>query len=99
MNVTVRCKHEPTLAVKCTNPMQLTNARTVGYEDPTLEGRNITFTCAPGQILNGSNSSTCKGNEEWEPDPGEVACIGEDLILHCIYLQCAMIWSSITYRT
>ena len=29
---------KPTLAVKCTNPIQLTNARAVGYEDPALEG-------------------------------------------------------------
>ena len=65
------------IAVKCTNPMELTNALAVGYEDPAaLEGQIITFTCAPGQVLNGSNISTCMGNGNWEPDPGEVGeCI------------------------
>ena len=60
--------------------MQLTIALAVGYEDPALEGQNITFTCAPGQALNGSNLATCMGNGKWEPDPGEVACIGKQLI-------------------
>ena len=57
--------------------MELTNARAVGYVDLALEGQNITFTCAPGQVLNGSNQSTCMGNGKWEPDPGDVECIGE----------------------
>ena len=56
--------------------MELTNARAVGYEDPALEGQIITFTCAPGQILNGSSQATCMGNGNWEPDPGKVECIG-----------------------
>ena len=59
--------------------MELTNAIAVGFKDPALEGQNITFTCAPGQTLNGSNLSICIGNGIWEPDPGEVACIGEQL--------------------
>ena len=57
--------------------MELTNARVVGYEDPAREGQNITFTCAPGQVLNGSNQSTCMGNAKWESDPGDVECMGE----------------------
>ena len=65
------------LAAKCTNPMELTNASAVGYEDPAQEGQTITFTCPPGQMLNGSTYSTCMGNGEWEPDPGDVECIGE----------------------
>ena len=56
--------------------MELTNALTVGYEDPAREGQTMTFTCPPGQILNGSNTSTCMGNGIWEPDPGEVECTG-----------------------
>ena len=54
----------------------MTTAIVVGFVDPALEGQNITFTCPPGQMLNGSNTSTCMGNGEWEPDPGEVACTG-----------------------
>ena len=49
----------------------------VGYEDPVLEGENITFTCLSGAILNGPNSSICVENGEWEPDPGEVTCTHE----------------------
>ena len=61
---------------KCSTPMDLTNALTMGYNNPALEGQIITFTCPPGQILNGSNTSTCMGNGEWEPDPREVECTG-----------------------
>ena len=76
--------------------MELTSARAVGYEDPALEGQNITYSCPPGQILNGSNSSTCMRNGKWEPDPEEVECMGklfhpalysyvhDDLVIHNI---------------
>jgi hypothetical protein len=56
--------------------MELTNTLAVDYLDPALEGQAIIFICPLGQTLNGSNSSTCMGNGEWEPDPGEVECIG-----------------------
>ena len=61
---------------KCSDPMKVTNALAVGYVDPALEGQTIMFICPHGQMLNGSNSSTCMGYGEWEPDPGEVECIG-----------------------
>ena len=48
----------------------------MGYSDPALEGQSITFACPPHQTLNGSNSSMCMGNGEWEPDPREVECTG-----------------------
>ena len=64
------------LTDKCSDPLELTNALAVGYVDPALEGQTIIFTCPPGQILNGSNSSSCMGNGKWEPDPGEVECTG-----------------------
>ena len=54
--------------------MKLTNAIAIDYDDPALEGETITFTCFPGSILNGHNSSTCMGNGEWVPDPREVEC-------------------------
>jgi hypothetical protein len=47
-----------------------------GFEDPALDGEAITLTCPPGWILNGSSSSTCTRNGEWEPDPRDVNCIG-----------------------
>ena len=57
--------------------MELTNALAVDYEDPALEGQNITFTCASSLTLSGPNISTCMENGEWEPDPREVECTGE----------------------
>ena len=44
--------------------------------DTFLEGTNITFTCSPGLVLTGPNTSTCMGNGEWEPNPREVECKG-----------------------
>ena len=62
----------------CSNPMALdNNIRIVGYNDQMLEGDHITFICLSGLVLNGSNSSMCVGNGEWEPDPREVNCISE----------------------
>ena len=52
--------------------MELTSVRAVGLKDPALEGQSITYTCPPA-----SNSSTCMGDGKWEPDPGEVECIGK----------------------
>ena len=46
-----------------------------------IEGRLITYTCPPGFILTGPNASVCMGNGEWEPDPGQVDCIGDYLLL------------------
>jgi hypothetical protein len=45
-------------------------------EIPHREGQFITYTCPPGFVLNGPNASVCSGNRRWEPDPGEVDCIG-----------------------
>ena len=44
---------------------------------PLIEGLFITYSCPPRFILNGPNISTCMGNGEWEPDPGQMECIGE----------------------
>ena len=56
--------------------MKVINALAVGYVDPALEGQTIIFIYPHGQTLNGSNSSTCMGNGEWEPDPREIECLG-----------------------
>jgi hypothetical protein len=56
--------------------MELISALAVGYVDPALEGQTIMFICPRGQILNGSNTATCMGNGEWEPDPREIECTG-----------------------
>ena len=56
--------------------MELTNALAEGYVDPALEGQTVTFICPRGLTLNGSNSSMCMENGEWEPDPRKVECTG-----------------------
>ena len=47
-----------------------------GYNDPALEGKNITFNCREGLMLIGPNSATCMGNGEWEPNPRDAICTG-----------------------
>ena len=60
---------------------------------PLTEGQFITYTCPTGFILSGPNMSVCTGNREWEPDPGQVDCIG-DIIIHA---QCYRdFWLDIT---
>ena len=51
--------------------------RVIGYKAPMLEGSSIKLDCFPGYAFIGpSNSSTCMGNGEWQPDPREVECEG-----------------------
>ena len=76
-----------TLTVTCDIlPIQLLHHPIVvvsGFQDrhPFIEGQSITYTCPTGFILTGSNMSVCTGNREWEPDPGQVDCIGDHLNL------------------
>ena len=44
---------------------------------PLMKGKHITYTCPPGFVLTGPNASVCTGNGEWEPDPGQVDCLGD----------------------
>ena len=68
------------ITVTCDQPMQLLNHPVVmvsGSQDsPPIEGQFITYTCPPGFVLIGSNTSICTGNRKWEPDPGQVDCVG-----------------------
>lgn len=43
---------------------------------PAIQGTEITFSCHPGFILLGPNSSTCQDSGQWEPDPKEALCTG-----------------------
>jgi hypothetical protein len=47
-----------------------------GYMDPALKGAVLSFDCPPQYFLIGSNTTSCMGNGEWEPDPREVECKG-----------------------
>ena len=66
----------------------------MGYADSALEGEVITFTCPPGQLLNGTDTSTCMGNGEWEPDISEMNCIG----LLALYALTAAIFYAQTHQ-
>ena len=60
-------------------------------ENPHREGQFITYTCPPaaGFVLIGPNASVCTGIGEWEPDPGQVDCIGDNnnyYVMHMILL-------------
>ena len=51
-----------------------------GFEDPALEGGNITFSCRDGLMLIGPDSATCARNGEWEPDPREANCTSISIV-------------------
>ena len=69
--------------------MQLINDPVVvvsgSQESPHREEQFITYTCPTGLVLTGPNISVCTGNGEWEPDPGEVECIGNHLFKNHMY--------------
>jgi hypothetical protein len=48
------------------------------YASPAIPGNSVGFGCySPENLLTGSNTSICKENGEWEPDPGvAVHCKG-----------------------
>ena len=52
-----------------------------GYRDPALTGTNVSFSCLPGSIFTGPNSTTCTQEGLWDPDPNQVVCKGELKIL------------------
>ena len=47
---------------------------------PIIEGQFIAYNCLSGLIRTGPCTSVCMGNREWEPDPGEVGCMGNCLM-------------------
>ena len=63
----------------------------MGFSDPAIQGTNITFTCPPGLVLTGPDTSTCMGNGEWEPDlwnlrsKGKLAYCQSHSILHTLH--------------
>ena len=80
------------LLVSCGDPINLTKSSSkinVAYYvhiTPPVEGAQIYFSCPPGLLLSGLNSSTCMENGEWEPTPREVECEGtDDNIILCTH--------------
>ena len=43
-------------------------------QDLVMEGSSVTFTCPPGRILTGPNTSTCMGDGQLYPDPRKLDC-------------------------
>ena len=76
--ITVTCDYPPQL-----HPIIVING---SHEDShSLHDRrtfHITYTYPPGFELTGPNASVYAGNGEWEPDPGEVKCKGDNYALH-----------------
>ena len=63
---------------KCRYPVIDSLVRVVGYDGNSVTadvGTTVSFTCPPNLSLQGINSTTCTGNEEWTPDPRGVMCI------------------------
>ena len=94
--------------VKCGNPLDAVLTIedfiiVMGYNDPSLEGTAVTFSCSPGLVLTGPNTTTCMDNGQWEPDPSEVTCKGEHQIHACInYIEsntCMYCISSLILKT
>ena len=67
-----------TPSANCGNPNSETNSsiKLMEFSDPrpALEGVTVNFTCAPGMILTGPNSTTCTENGLWDPDPRDTQC-------------------------
>ena len=72
--ITVTCGYPPAQLLQ--HPIVVVNGSQPDSH-PLIEGQFITYTCPPGFTLTGPNISLCTGNENWEPDPGRVDCIGE----------------------
>ena len=70
---------------RCSDPLTLIDVNVLieAYEDPALEGENITFSCPIGLVMIGPNSATCMKSGEWKPDPSVVICTGGSIIIVC----------------
>ena len=67
----------------CDYPLEegiTSSVEVIGFTNPALEGTSIMLHCPARLTLIGPESSTCMGNGKWEPDPGEVECIGIGII-------------------
>ena len=63
-------------AETCPNTFHEGLLHSADRDDVFLKGTNITFTCPPGLVLSGPNTSMCMENGKWEPGTKEVKCKG-----------------------
>ena len=69
---------------KCDSPLTSGSSGitvTAGYSDLALEGTTVTFNCSTGFLLHGTTMARCASNGQWNPDPREVKCIGNNKLL------------------
>ena len=63
------------LIANCGHPVFSSSTLTV--REMSTEGSILNFTCPPGLVLTGPNTTTCMENGEWEPDSRQAKCIGK----------------------
>ena len=81
VHITVTCDYPPIQSSHC--HIEMTGSQDI---HPLIEGQFITYTCTcpPGFVLSGPNISVCTRNGNWEPELGEVVCIGDYCMTACI---------------
>ena len=55
-----------------------------GYTHPPMAGSSVLLGCLFGKLnfeLNITVTITCTDNGQWQPDPNQIKCIGDFLIL------------------
>ena len=63
-------------AGKCSYPDVSEDVILTQYKYPALSGTAVNFTCSPGKVIVGSNSSICNISGYWNPDLTRIRCIG-----------------------
>ena len=51
-----------------------------------MEAATVTFECPPEYVLTGPNTTTCMRNGKWVPDPREVECKLEGMLVNFVSL-------------
>ena len=80
--VFVACIYLNQHTVNCGSPTERVLSREViaevGYSENSIamEGAVANFSCPPGLVLTGPNTTTCMENGEWEPEPRKIECKG-----------------------
>ena len=66
------------IIVNCGSPSLDGSVLIMGLTNVSLDGDMVTFSCSSGLVLTGPSMSICMGNGEWEPEPREVVCKGDN---------------------
>ena len=84
VHITVTCDYPPIQLPHC--HIEMTGSQDI---HPLIEGQFITYTCTcpPGFVLSGLNISVCTRDGNWEPELGEVVCIGDYCMTACLFIS------------